>query len=1160
MRRRGAAPLRRDFARRLGRGAKNEVLRGFSDVESTGAILRSKRLKTSKIAPLAFAVLTASIPALSLAAADEPEPYGFKTWFETDPKPEKESVTGNPLDCAGKRIGMDPRNFVLPRGEEMGYRFACRFPVIDSVMNQPLYMKQWSEDGSEALIRACRDAGPHEAIAEALRMLRGLREEAGPYAAFGQEGFAEFEAKLAASPFTVKFREVLGALLRAFLSARSLAAKGRANLTAEDLQFLEANPAYYLIPDGKTMTSLTGSVDTHLRYVSHARRIGFEYVFRGSLVLSAAVSAYAAALKGLAKPGDFFEDPKKAGETVVWETSAGLVVIAGFGNDAHERDAAVEIDLGGDDSWTNGAGACRSALQGAALAIDHRGNDRYAAADRSFVQGFGFLGTGILADLGGDDRYEARHFCQGAGIAGVGLLWDAGGDDAFVAHAFCQGAGMFGTGMLLESAGEDFYDCATLGQGGATTLGLGVLCDLGGDDRYHLNIGAGKDVLGNIPGYGQGGAVSFRAMPARGKLTPYGGVGMLVDAAGNDRYRTRDWNSQGGSYIMSLGVLYDAEGNDHYSAGTGQGSGIHITAAILVDKSGSDVYEGGFRTGGSGGDCSPGFLIDCKGDDTYVSGTSSYGTGCKPFSYSLFIDYEGDDRYICPEPKGRIWFNNWDSFGGVWPESDPGLWPYAICLDLGGKDEYRVRNRENDSMRHSFGHGIHIDTEWSGGDVIGPQKDPLEPYRDIPLPAEAAAHPLAADLKLLQHPDAFVRFGAVGRITAAAPDIAAVLAAAIMTSTHRGFNRDALECLHSLFVAGRIGPSQAAALAGLLKAADAEVRAVIADDFGIFEVREAGDMLIDAARSDPSPAVRRFAIRSLAAISSSKALPLASEMAEKEKDEMARRAAVGMLGTVRDGSDPLPLLVRVLEKDSSSPVRVTAATSLAALNDPRAIEPFRAAARSNDVYLQRAAAKGLANLFMVEGIEILIRSLSFPSIDAFFNYDYNVPNFISIYSGFELTEDQRYEQDSWMKWFGENRERIDIKANVLAYRDYQVLLKEIRDLKPIEQIQKYEGFLAKHPGHRACRKPYGDLLNQVAWDMATAPKGSPGSDPSSALKYALRAVEMNPHPNIIDTLAQAYEAAEMIDKAIDVCREALKKHPGEKMFLDRLVRYGASGK
>jgi hypothetical protein len=110
---------------------------------------------------------------------------------------------------------------------------------------------------------------------------------------------------------------------------------------------------------------------------------------------------------------------------------------------------------------------------------------------------------------------------------------------------------------------------------------------------------------------------------------------------------------------MSLGALVDESGNDHYSSGSGQGSGIHITNAILIDKDGHDIYEGRFRSGGSGGDRTPSFLIDYHGNDTYKSNRANYAAACKPFAIALFIDYEGNDIYICPNPEGPITMNNW---------------------------------------------------------------------------------------------------------------------------------------------------------------------------------------------------------------------------------------------------------------------------------------------------------------------------------------------------------------------------------------------------------------------------------------------------------------------------------------------------------------------
>ncbi len=1084
--------------------------------------------------------------------------------FDPDPKPVPLGEVGNPLDYAGARIGMNARDFELPRGDETYYRFACRFPVIDSVSNQPLYMKQWAEDESARISAAHTDKGIG-AVEDALGVLTGWN--APP--AEAPELSKEFEDKFASAGFTPKYRAALLNLVRGFLASRHVALGAIERLSAAEIEFLDRNPGYYIAPDGKTMPSLTGSVDTHLRFAAIARKVGFDWVFRASRMLASAVRAYAAATKGFGE-ADFLEKPDplwKGFSQRIGRAMTDTIAVFGTRDDSHHADALLEIDLGGNDTWTNNAGSCWKSGMGAALCIDHGGCDKYVTNRKArlipgsggyvkldFSAGFGFLGSGFLVDLGGDDRYEGGHFCQGAGILGVGVLWDAGGDDVYTANAFCQGAAVFGLGMLLDSAGEDMYDCATLGQGAASTMGLGVCSDLEGDDRYHLNVGPGKDALNNLPGYGQGGALSFRHMPWRGKLTPYGGIGMLVDSDGNDRYRSQGWCDQGGSYIMSLGVLADFAGNDHYSAGTGQGSGIHITNAILVDRGGHDVYDGGFRTGGSGGDRSPGFLIDYGGNDTYRSRTSSYGTGVKPFSYSLFIDYGGDDAYICPEPKGRILFNNWDSFGGVWPESEPNLWPYAICLDLGGRDDYRVRNRANDSERLSFGHGIHVDMEWKGGDVIGRVADPLEPYRAFALPQSAQESPACADLEALQSPDAFLRFEAVGRLVAAGPGIMPVLADALMASTHRGFNRDVMECVHHFLAAGPVPAEFADQLKRLFAAPDAEVRALAVDDFGIWAIKSAEDALLEKARTDPDENVRRLALRSLILTESAKAPDAASAFAVSDPSDAARYQAVTLVGRLAPRPDTFDILSRTLAKDPCAYVRVSAADGLGRLGDQRAVPLLRQAAQSGDFYLMRAAGRGLANLGLVEGIEVLIKSLAFPSIDAFYNYNVNVANDISAYAGFDLPEDRRYEQEKWQAWFDANKDKIDIRKNAEAGRKYTEFARTLTGAAPMEVIAKLEEFLQKFPGNPKASKTLAGTLNSEAWIIATAPPEPGKPAPADAVKMARRAVELDPKPEYIDTLAEALIAAGEVDEAERLCAAMLEKMPGERMFAEKLER------
>ncbi|MBM3331585.1 hypothetical protein FJY68_06995 [candidate division WOR-3 bacterium] len=1124
-------------------------------------------------------ILAMAVPAVAGVKQYDPE-----TWFEQDPTPipigegrsskseyriPVDSI-GNPLDYAGARIGLDVRNVELPRGWEGGYRYCCRFDVIDLVASRPLFMKQWAESISSLVVDGQRSAGPAGVAPTAIGILAWDDLWRRPHSPSDTSVWVFVEQHLGAwlSPEHLR---AFAALYDALEKADGRLRWDKRGLTGKDSAFFRANPGYYLAPDGKRLADLTGNTEDQLGFIARARRFPcYEPVTRFGGIATA-VRTYVADVQRLG-PSGLLRPGAKADTIITFDSPIGTIVVSGFGNDTLRTDAAVELDLGGDDVYSNNAGAT-SFDRPVSVCLDLAGNDRYDAQTSSYVQGFGFMGVGMLVDLAGNDVYEAKHFSQGAGIMGVGVLWDKAGNDSFSAHAFCQGAGMFGLGMTLDDSGDDVFDCASNGQGSATTLGLGILSDLAGNDKYRLACDSTKDAMGGLAGYGQGGALSFRAYPWEKKLVAYGGVGMLVDDKGNDDYVSKGWNCQGGSYIMSLGVLVDNEGNDHYDCGTGQGSGIHVTNAILIDRKGDDMYEGGFRAGGSGSDRSPGFLIDYEGNDTYKSSTSSYGTACKPFAYSLFIDYQGDDKYICEKPKGPVLMNDWHSFGGVWPESDPNAWPYAICLDLGGNDGYQVRNRANNSETHSFGHGIFLDMEWKGGDVIGNVSPPFPGFRmTLAPPQREEAYMYELEGGNLG------RFGAVGRILA--EDWKKRDVVLHLLRLRSGGNRDYMECIHHWIQRGPTGGKVSLNVPSLLSSNDPEVRTIVADDIGLWNISNAEGALIEVAEKDSSAQVRRFALRSLIRLESAKALPLAWRLAGNDTSEDVRRMAVSLIGKVRPSGEVLPLLANVLENDKASSVRCAAADAIGNIGEPAGIEPLRKAVRDmteaaktgtvpraerseglspvfagyTDFYLLRACGKALCALYQIEGIDLLIKSMSFPSIDAFYNYDRNVPNYISTYAGFDLPDSERYVQAKWQAWFDTHRDSINIKFNADAYKAWTTLSDSLRDLPDSAQIARYEAFLKHFPSYDRARKELAGKLNGIAWSLATAPKGSRGSSPKLALKHALRAVELSDDPNIWDTAIEAYLANGMKADALRACKEALARHPNEQMLKDRLAQ------
>ncbi|MBT3232356.1 MAG: hypothetical protein HN356_06025 [Calditrichaeota bacterium] len=1089
-----------------------------------------------------------------LSAVAETKPYGAETHFLSDPKPIQTEWSGNPLDYAAGRIGLDVRGIELPRGYEGGYRFACRFPIIDYVSNRPLYMKQWTEENAERILAVQQENG----LVVINFMLELLNDSDKLESTIPGRASSYFRGYLRNSAFTPKYQFILSSLLTSFTYVkRIIEIEVNEQLPQETREFFAENLSAYLLPDGERMNSLTGNVDSQFKYIEHARKVNHERIFVAACQFADAVDRYLQATQNFGIT-DYYSDNTKSNETYIidgiWGVISGGepwledtlgVVISGFGNDTHTENTGMIIDLGGNDLYTNNAGGT---IGSTALVIDHKGDDAYNS-DSNYVQGFGCLGVGYLVDLEGNDRYTAKHFSQGGGIMGVGCLWDNWGNDEYSGHGFTQGAAMFGLGALLDNSGDDKYDCATLGQGGATTLGLGICSDLSGDDEYLLNVTKGKDNMGSA-GYGQGGALSFRHNPWNKKLTAYGGVGFLIDGNGDDSYHTKGWCDQGGSYIMSLGALYDGGGNDKYIANTGQGSGIHITNAILIDKSGNDNYQGGFRTGASGSDRSPGILIDYAGDDTYQSKSSCYGTGCKPFSFSLMIDYKGDDTYISPNPKGPILMNNWDAFGGVWPESASYLWPWAMCLDLGGKDDYQVRNRANNSERHSFGHGIHLDIEYEGGDIIGEVEKPLQFKDSQILDKIIRNNPETVDaLNTLQSGSTFGSFRAIGKINSHSPDVVTDLVSVLLNSENRAFNRYVMECIQHFFSSDQITDEHVSDLQKLLKAKDPEVRTIMADNFGIWECSTTEGALIDAL-NDPEASVRRFSLSSLISLKSEAGLEHARKMAFDDPSEEVQRVCIVYISRMKEHVNAYPLLMRALKDDTAAAVKVAAASGLGSSGNQSAVGELKRASKSNDVYLQRAAGKALAELYQVEGIEILINSLTFPSIDAFYNYNRNVPNYLANYSGFNPPEKERYKQQLWLDWYTKNRDKIDIKSNVDAYNEYRVLQVRIASDIDSEKVRKLEQFLKKFPNHSGAGQFLASELNHIAWYMVTDAKGTPDWNPPLAVIFAERAVELSQEINYVDTLAEAYLADGRLNEAKMVC----EKYPDNKMFTERLDR------
>ncbi|NPB04322.1 MAG: hypothetical protein GXO39_07935 [Thermotogae bacterium] len=306
-------------------------------------------------------------------------------------------------------------------------------------------------------------------------------------------------------------------------------------------------------------------------------------------------------------------------------TPWGVIAFGGPENDSFP-DALIVVDAGGDDTYGD-----------VALGVDLSGNDTYTGS-----VGFGRFSVSVFVDVEGDDLYEGKG--MGAGFSGFGALFDLAGNDTYRTKVFALGAGYNGGGLLIDVSGNDTYYAYQKAQGFGWVKGVGILADLSGDDTYTLEdslilFPSPQDPKHNA-NLGQGMGYGERRDFYDGHSLA-GGIGILTDLSGNDRYYAGVF-AQGVGYWWGSGVLYDGQGNDAYSGvWYVQGSAAHFALGVLFDEDGDDAYFSARSTSqGVGHDFSYGLLVDGVGNDTYTCNNLCLGSG-NAQGVGIFWDKDG---------------------------------------------------------------------------------------------------------------------------------------------------------------------------------------------------------------------------------------------------------------------------------------------------------------------------------------------------------------------------------------------------------------------------------------------------------------------------------------------------------------------------------------
>lgn len=405
----------------------------------------------------------------------------------------------------------------------------------------------------------------------------------------------------------------------------------------------------------------------------------------------AALTASAIQVAGLVDPA--FLDILRADladltESVTVETPIGNIIIAGTDDDWHQEPATVIIDIGGDDFYT------AETKPPFSIIIDLAGDDSYQATF-DYAQSAAVLGVSLLYDAAGDDCYTAQQWSQAATINGVAMLHDAAGDDVYRGDRFSQAVAFNGIALLLDDAGDDRYEAPRFAQGLALPHGFAALVDRGGNDSYYCK---GRDLgaygtPGIFAGWGQGCALGFRGLAS-------GGIGLLVDDGGDDRYEGGNF-TQGGGYFYGWGLLIDRAGDDRYDGERyTQAFAAHQALGYLEDVAGNDRYAGRRNVEQScAWDQSVTMLLDRAGDDEYSGGRGFSLAAAAHNGIAFLVDYAGRDRYA--NHRGQVRAKSNTYHGGS---------SFALHLDLGGADDAYADPNANNAVWHGPKHGFFVDT------------------------------------------------------------------------------------------------------------------------------------------------------------------------------------------------------------------------------------------------------------------------------------------------------------------------------------------------------------------------------------------------------------------------------------------------------------------
>lgn len=1032
----------------------------------------------------------------------------------------------NPIDCALEEIGLSKKSLARPPFFEEGYLLACRNPLIDHAAESPFGLQAWANDAASQLQKVSED-GLAPLLSEALKTLKGgvNRDIRADGKDFSKISFKDAYSRL----FTLyglkvsqqnldafdrffsppHFDQLLGRLVTFLADAGQLCREALSKLSPSEIEYLQNRPERYFYPRDNQFVFLTAPTYEQSKIIHIVRKIDFNKLFAASIIAAEAVDAFSSFARKHPVSA-FFQNGRSKSDIkeIVLPSPVGDIVILGENDSTYSKACALLIDLGGNDHYSGTVGVGHLTPGRITIVIDVKGDDVYDQRDQPFSQGFGCLSVAVVADLAGNDHYMAGDMSQGSGIYGVGMLMDRNGRDKYDGGLLSQGFGLLGIGLLLEERGADIYTVTGMSQGAGSTMGMGVLCDREGNDKYLADTQHKRGKL--LPdqwSHVQGAGFSIRSPDWTKNISYYGGIGLLTDGSGDDLYWASDENAMGASYFLSIGALVDHGGNDKYmpQKGNALGYAVHLSNGVLVDLKGDDYYLGN-HSGGLASDQSVAILADQRGNDIYGPSDAytrktdtakdkpesaslssakkgeenhremaelSWGASLKGKSIGVLMDCSGNDQYFWrSEGMGG-------SCGDVLPPNRPDRWSHALFFDFNGDDFYSHLPKMNNRTIVSHGHGVFCDIRHPENRTANEDSflfNLPSIGRNAP---ENRSHPhFEKELQGLSDSDIFIRFSAIGRLQEKEGFLGPLLDV-LRESEEKPLNDALLEAVDIAIATKRM--DQHEKYVRLLESKSVTVRKVAARTLGWRKIKEVLPQLLEASGRPENEEIYPDILWSIGRIGTQKASRILIDALKNGKTNLCRQKATEALASMPlDGMADKSTIAGVMLASLSDPdetIRTFSAAGLLRVDDsPKSIRKLSTAMEKDaSPYVRRAAAKSLILAGHKNAIPHFIETLSFRSIDTYPFYDNDLPKELSLFCGVDFPESERYLAATWSKWWAENASHVDLQRNLEIRNE---ILRVFSEANEQDGIALFEMLLQQKPKSLFVRKRYKQFCRE----------------------------------------------------------------------------------